>query len=69
MPHSVDLSFLYTGTSAGSGLTFDFHKVGCYEQRYQGTAALAVHGHTERHALAHNHCPMHQDNQQRHNRI
>lgn len=32
-------------------LTFDLHKVGCYEQGNECTAALAVHGHTKGHAL------------------
>lgn len=49
--------------------TFDLHKVGGYEQRHQRTAALAVHGHTEGHALAHDDCGMHHNDCQGHHSV
>lgn len=49
--------------------TFDLYKVGCNQQSYNSTAALAVHGHAEGHALAHDHGPMHQHYQHSYNGV
>lgn len=56
-------------TRASVQLTFDLYKVGGYEERNKGTAALAVHGHAEGHALAHDDCAMHQNDCQGNQRV